>query len=49
MTAPVLMYERFEAYGLSHSQPVALVLVLLSLVLFVLLRLSLGRSSRRLA
>jgi molybdate/tungstate transport system permease protein len=47
MTAPVLMYERFEAYGLSHSQPIALVLVALSLLLFVLLRLALHRGVPR--
>ena len=38
MTAPVLIYERFEAYGLKYSQPVAVWLVLVSLVLFFLLR-----------
>ncbi|MDY6990717.1 MAG: ABC transporter permease [Desulfatiglans sp.] len=38
MTAPVLIYERFEAYGLRYSQPVAVWLVLISLILFILLR-----------
>jgi molybdate/tungstate transport system permease protein len=38
MTAPVLIYERFEGYGLKYSQPVAVWLVLVSLVLFFLLR-----------
>jgi len=39
MTAPVLIYERFTAYGLKYSQPVAVWLIILSLILFVLLRM----------
>jgi molybdate/tungstate transport system permease protein len=39
MIAPVLIYERFEAYGLKYSQPVAVWLVTISLVLFLLLRI----------
>jgi molybdate/tungstate transport system permease protein len=39
MVAPVLIYERFTAYGLRYSQPVAVWLILVCLVLFVLLRL----------
>jgi molybdate/tungstate transport system permease protein len=39
MIAPVLIYERFEAYGLKYSQPVAVWLVSISLILFVLLRI----------
>ena len=38
MIAPVLIYERFEAYGLRYSQPVAVWLVSISLILFLLLR-----------
>ena len=38
MVAPVLIYERFEAYGLKYSQPVAVWLVLVCLMLFFLLR-----------
>ena len=38
MTAPVLIYERFTAYGLKYSQPVAVWLILVSLFLFVLMR-----------
>lgn len=37
--APVLMYERFTSYGLKYSQPVAVWLIFLCLVLFLLLRL----------
>jgi molybdate/tungstate transport system permease protein len=39
MVAPVLIYERFEAYGLKYSQPVAVWLVSISLALFLLLRI----------
>jgi molybdate/tungstate transport system permease protein len=39
MVAPVLIYERFEAYGLKYSQPLAVWLVLISLILFLLLRI----------
>lgn len=47
MIAPVLMFERFTAYGLKYSQPVAVILILVSLVFFVLLRvLSRGPGGR---
>jgi molybdate/tungstate transport system permease protein len=36
---PVLVYERFEGYGLDAAQPVALLLILVALVTFILLRL----------
>lgn len=39
MVAPVMIYERFEAYGLKYSQPVAVWLVALCLSLFLILRL----------
>jgi len=38
MIAPVLIYERFEGYGLKYSQPVAVWLVLICLTLFLILR-----------
>ena len=38
MIAPVLMFERFTAYGLKYSQPVAVILILVSLIFFFLLR-----------
>lgn len=39
MTAPVMIYERFTAFGLKYSQPVAVWLILISFVLFILLRM----------
>ena len=38
-TAPVLIFERFTAYGLKYSVPAAAIFVLVSLVIFVALRL----------
>jgi molybdate/tungstate transport system permease protein len=38
---PVLVYERFEGFGLDAAQPVALMLILVALVVFILLRLAL--------
>lgn len=45
MTAPVLIYERFTAYGLKYSQPVAVWLILISLALFVLMRFFAGKGN----
>ncbi len=39
MVAPVMIYERFTAYGLKYSQPVAVWLILVCLMLFMLLRI----------
>lgn len=39
MIAPVLIYERFEAYGLAYSQPVAVLLILVCLIVFLFLRI----------
>ena len=39
MTAPVMIYERFTAYGLKYSQPIAVWLIAISFILFILLRL----------
>jgi len=38
-TAPVLIFERFTAYGLKYSVPAAAIFVLVSLVIFIALRL----------
>ena len=39
MIAPVLIYERFTAYGMKYSQPISVWLILVCLLLFVLLRI----------
>jgi molybdate/tungstate transport system permease protein len=46
MIAPVMIYERFEAYGLKYSQPVAVWLVFISLTLFLILRILTVRKTR---
>lgn len=38
MVAPVMIYERFTAYGIKYSQPVAVWLIFVCLFLFILLR-----------
>jgi len=38
---PVLVYELYEGYGLKAAEPVALLLILVALVVFILLRLAL--------
>ncbi|MEE4176518.1 MAG: ABC transporter permease [Bacteroides sp.] len=39
MITPVLIWERFNAFGLSYARPVAAVFVLVCLVIFILMRL----------
>jgi molybdate/tungstate transport system permease protein len=41
-TIPVLVYERFEGFGLTAALPVAVLLILTSLVVFVLLQVLLS-------
>jgi len=38
MVAPVLIFERFESYGLNYARPVATLVILISLVVFLVLR-----------
>ncbi|MBN2239061.1 MAG: ABC transporter permease [Dehalococcoidales bacterium] len=46
MIAPVLVYERFETYGLNYARPIAVILIIVSIVVFILLRtLAQGRNS----
>jgi molybdate/tungstate transport system permease protein len=39
MVAPVLIWDRFETYGLDYAKPVAVILILLCVGLFILFRL----------
>ncbi|MGO0122590.1 ABC transporter permease [Desulfothermobacter acidiphilus] len=41
-TAPVLIYERFETFGLSYAQPIAVLLLVVSLLIFITTRLLAG-------
>lgn len=38
MTAPVFIYERFQNYGLKYSTPVTVLLILITLLIFIVLR-----------
>ena len=46
MIAPVLVYERFETYGLDYARPVAVLLILVSVVVFILFRTLACRGDR---
>ena len=37
-TMPVLVFERFEGFGLDAAKPVALLIVLVALVVFIVVR-----------
>jgi len=39
MVAPVLLYERFESFGLKYARPIATLMILICLATFVALRL----------
>jgi molybdate/tungstate transport system permease protein len=43
MVAPVLVYERFESYGLTQAVPVAAILVIIAAVIFISVRCLLRR------
>jgi molybdate/tungstate transport system permease protein len=45
--APVLVYQRFETGGLSYAQPVAALLIIICLIVFVVLRTVVYREKRR--
>jgi molybdate/tungstate transport system permease protein len=38
MTTPVLIFERFGMFGLKYAQPVAVVFILVTLIIFIILR-----------
>jgi molybdate/tungstate transport system permease protein len=44
---PVLIYERFEGFGLDAAQPIAFLLILVALIVFILLRLALLPETER--
>ena len=39
MTTPVLIFERFSSFGLQYARPVALLFIIISVILFLLMRL----------
>jgi len=38
MIAPTLIFERFETYGLDYAQPVAVLLILICIIIFIVFR-----------
>lgn len=44
MIAPILVFERFEAFGLDYARPVAVLLIIVSVLAFVALRLLVNQS-----
>ena len=38
MIAPVLLYERFQSFGLDYALPVAGIVILISMLVFLILR-----------
>jgi len=43
MVAPILIYQRFESFGLQYARPIATLMILICLVTFTTLRLVSGR------
>ncbi len=43
MITPVLIYERFGAFGLKYARPVSVVFILVCLIFFIILRMLAGR------
>jgi molybdate/tungstate transport system permease protein len=39
MTAPVLIFERFQNFGLKYAIPVTVLLILISLIVFIFIRI----------
>ncbi len=46
MIAPVLVYERFETYGLDYARPIAVILILVSITVFIALRTLASRGEK---
>jgi len=47
MVAPVLLYERFQAFGLRYALPVATLMILICLLAFITLRVIANRPNRK--
>jgi len=39
MISPVLIYERFSSFGLKYARPASVIFILVSLAIFILLRM----------
>jgi molybdate/tungstate transport system permease protein len=45
MVASVLLYERFESYGLEYSRPIAVLLILICMIIFISIRILIYKKS----
>lgn len=45
MTTPVMIFERFGSFGLKYAQPVAIIFIAISLIVFILLRWLSGKNT----
>jgi len=48
MTAPVLIYERFNQFGLSYARPASLFFILVALLIFIIIRVISSRAGKTL-
>ncbi len=46
MIAPVLIWERFQTHGLAYAQPIAVLLIIIAIIVFITLRLLVSRRER---
>ncbi len=47
MIAPVLLFERYQSFGLDYALPVAGVVILISMLIFIVLRSISSRGVRK--
>jgi molybdate/tungstate transport system permease protein len=47
MTTPVLIFDRFNSFGLEYAKPVAVLFIILCILVFMALRLA-GRKNNKL-
>jgi molybdate/tungstate transport system permease protein len=47
MVAPVLIWERFQTHGLAYAQPIAVLLIIIAIIVFISLRLLVTRKEKR--
>jgi len=48
MVTPVLIYERFNEFGLAYARPVAVIFIIVCLIFFVLLRMLTNKTEKQL-
>jgi molybdate/tungstate transport system permease protein len=46
MVTPILIYDRFNTFGLKYAQPVAIIFIAVSLTVFIAFRLLASKKNR---